>query len=194
MSFFPCGSWESAVSADSVHPFRTRIFPSSWESNRLCREANPPEMFVPAPREAGTHFLTANPVQTHHILSRHPSGIHSIAPAVFPERHRALGAVTARLGDLEDSTSPQARTGSGHPGISSGSCSPALRAAASFTACSHSRVWYLIPDDTTRISRWHLLSVRVRNVSPPAPRAAGPAESVRRAVTQPPAPQGRMAK
>lgn len=80
----------------SVHPFRTRIFPSSWESNRLCRKANPPETFVPAPCEAGTRRLTASPVQTHHILRRHPSSFHSINLAAFTESHRAPGAVMVR--------------------------------------------------------------------------------------------------
>lgn len=93
--FFPYGSWDVCrQSADSVHPFRTRIFPSSWESNRLCRKANPPETFVPAPCEAGTRRLTASTVQTHHIHSRHPSGTLGITPAVFPESHRPPGAVT----------------------------------------------------------------------------------------------------
>lgn len=97
MSFFPYGSWDVCCqSADSVHPCRTRIFPSSWESNRLCRKANPPEMLVPAPCKAGTRCLTASPVQTHHILSRHPSGILGTAPTVLPESHRAPGAVTVQ--------------------------------------------------------------------------------------------------
>lgn len=98
------------------------------------------------------------------------------------------------LGDPEDSTLPQAHTGSRRLRISSGSCSPSLRAAASFTACSHGWVRYLIPDDMTRISRRHLLSVCVRNVSLPAPGAGGPAESFHRADTQPRAPRGCMAK
>lgn len=58
MSFFLYGSWDVCLqSAGSVHPFRTRIFPSSCESSRLCRKANPPEIFVPAPCGAGTRHL-----------------------------------------------------------------------------------------------------------------------------------------
>lgn len=92
--FFPYGSRDVChQSADTVHPFRTIIFPSYWESNRLCRKANPSEMIVPAPCEAGTCRLTASPVRTHHILSQHPCGIHSITGAEFTESHRALGAV-----------------------------------------------------------------------------------------------------
>lgn len=98
------------------------------------------------------------------------------------------------LGDLADGTSLQAHMGSRRPGISSGSCSPALGAAASFTACSYGWVWYLIPDDRTGILHPHLLSVCVINVSLPAPRAGAPAESFHRAVRQPPAPQGCVAK
>lgn len=193
MSFFPYGSWDVCrQSADSVHPFRTRIFPSSWESNRLCRKANPPETFVPAPCKAGTRRLT---VRTHHIHSRHPSSILSITSAVFPESHRAPGAVMVWGWETLRMASHRRHTRRADPpGLALDHVHHALGAADSFTARSHGRVWYLIPDDMTGISCWHLLSVHVRNVSLPAPQAGGPAESVRRAVMQPPVPQGCVAK
>lgn len=190
--FLPYGSWDVCLqSAGSVHPFRTRIFPSSCESNRLCRKANPPEIFVPAPCGAGTRHQTQ--AQREPVTSS--AGIPAASTAPLCREPQSPGSSSGvGLGDLEDNTLPQARTGSRRLGISSGSCSPSLGAAASFTACSHGWVWYLIPDDMTRISRRHLLSVCVRNVSLPAPRAGGPAESFHRADTQPCTPQGCMAK
>lgn len=190
--FFLCGSWDVCLqSAGSVHPFRTRIFPSSCERNRLCRKANPPEIFVPAPCGAGTRHLTQ--AQCEPVTSSASIPPASTAP-LCREPQSPSSSHGVGLGDLEDSTLPRAHTGSRRLGISSGSCSPSLGAAASLTACSDGWVWYLIPNDMTGISRRHLLSVCVRNVSLAAPRAGGPAESFHRADTQPPAPQGCMAK
>lgn len=146
---------------------------------------------MPALRGAGTRHLTQ--AQCEPVTSSAAIPLASTAP-LCREPQSPGSSSGVGLGDLEDSTSPQAHTGSRRLGISSGSCSPSLRAAASFAACSHGWVWYLIPDDMTGITCRHLLLVCVRNVSLPAPRAGGPAESFHRADTQPSAPQGCMAK
>lgn len=138
--FFPYSSRDVChQSAGSAHPFRTRVFLSSPESNRIRREANPLK---------------------HLSLQRwHPSSDCKPSTSMLVSLQQHLQR------ELQDSTLLQAR--SKHPEIGLRSCSPALRAAAG----GHGQAWYLIPADMTRISRQHLLSVHVSNVSPLAPQA-----------------------
>lgn len=87
--FFPYGSSDVCLqSAGSVHPFRTLIFPSSCESSRLCRKANPPRYLCLHPVEPAPVIKrkpSANPSYPQLVSLRHPQ-LHSA------ESYRAPGA------------------------------------------------------------------------------------------------------
>lgn len=75
----------------------------------------------------------ANPSQAQPASLQHLLAFHS--GSIYKEPQSPWSSYGAGPGDLEDGTSLQAHVGSRRSGISSGSCSPVPRAAASFTAC-----------------------------------------------------------